>query len=90
MTSHEEWFSYLEKLEQQGLLETGDDTPHTIKHVIEVPLNHVEQKGKLMNILRIPTTTKNVVSVGQIVYQGLQTQFRHLGCFIEGEGKVIA
>ena len=41
MMSHEECFSYLEKLEQIGVVETGDDTPHTIEHVGEVPLNHV-------------------------------------------------
>ena len=61
MTSHEEWFSYLEKLEKQGVVETGDDTPHTIEHVSEVPLSHV---GKLMNVLHVPTITKNLVSVG--------------------------
>ena len=33
MTSDVEWFSYSEKPEQQGIVETGDDTPHTIKHV---------------------------------------------------------
>ena len=37
MTSHEEWFSYLEKPEQLGVVETGDDTPHPIEHVGEVP-----------------------------------------------------
>ena len=47
MTSHEDWFSYLEKLEQPGVVETGDDTLHTIEHVDEVPLSHVEQKVKL-------------------------------------------
>ena len=41
MTSHEEWFSYLEKPEKQGVVETGDDTPHTIEHVVEVPLSHI-------------------------------------------------
>ena len=46
MTSHEEWFSYL--------VETGDDTLHVIKHVGKVPLNHVRQKGRLMNVLHIP------------------------------------
>ena len=67
MTSHEEWFSYLEKPEQPGVVETGDDTPHLIEHVREVPLNHVGQKGKLMNVLHVPTITKNLVSVRQIV-----------------------
>ena len=72
MTSHEEWFSFLEKPEQPGIVETGDDTPHPIVHVGEVPLSHVGQKGKLMNVLHVPTITKNLVSVGHIVNQGMQ------------------
>ena len=72
------------------MVETGDDTPHTIENVGEVPLSHIGQKGKLMNMLHIPTITKNLVSVGQIVDQGMQVRFTHLGCFIEEEGKVIA
>ena len=42
MTSHEEWFLYLEKPEQPRVVETGDDTTHPIEHVGEVPLSHVE------------------------------------------------
>ena len=30
------------------------------------------------------------MSVGQIVDQGMQVRFTHLGCFIEEEGRVIA
>ena len=60
MMSHEEWFSYLDKPEQPGVAETGDDTPHTI-------LSHVGQERKLMNVVDIPTVAKNMVSVGQIV-----------------------
>ena len=78
MTSHKEWFSYLEKPEQPRVVEIGDDTLHPIVHVGEVPLNHVGQKGKLMNVLHIPTITKNLVSVGQIVDQGMQVRFTHL------------
>ena len=33
MTNHVEWFSFLEKLEQLGVVKTGDDTPHPIVHV---------------------------------------------------------
>ena len=55
MKSHEEWFSYLEKSEQRGVVKTGDDTPHPIEHVGKVPLSHVGQKGRLMNVLYIPT-----------------------------------
>ena len=77
------------KSEQPGVLEIGDDTPHLIVHVGEVPLSHVEQKGKLMNVLHVPTITKNLVSVGQIVDYGMQVRFMHLGCFIEEEGQII-
>ena len=90
MTRHKDWFSYLEKPMQPRVVATGDDTPHPIVNVDEVPLSHVRQKGKLMNILHVPTITKNLVSVGQIVDQGMQVWFTHLGCFIEEEGRVIA
>ena len=93
MTSHKEWFSYFdkpEKPEQQGVIRTGDDTSHTIKHVGEVPLNHVGKKGNVMNVLQVPRITKNLVSLRQIVDQGMQVWFMHLGCFIEEEGQVIA
>ena len=89
MTSHKEWFSYLEKPEQPGVVATGDDTLHPIEHVGEVPLSHIGLKGKLMNVLHVPTITKNLVSFGQIVDQGMQVWFTHLGCFIEEEGQVI-
>ena len=72
MMSHEEWFSYLEKLEQSGVVKTGDNTLHPIAHVGEIPLSHVGQKGKFMNVLHVPKITKNLVSVGQIVNQGMQ------------------
>ena len=66
MTSHEEWFSYLEEPEQPGVVETRDDTPNPIKHVGELHLNHVGQKGKLMKVLHVLTITKNLVSVEQM------------------------
>ena len=90
MTSHEDWLSYLEKPEQSGVIENGDDTAHTIEHVGKAPLNHVRQKGKLTNVVHVPTITKNLVSVGQIVDQGMEVWFTHLGCFIKEKGKVIA
>ena len=43
-----------------------------------------------MNVLHVPTITKNLVSVGQIVDQVMQVRFTHLECFIEEEGHVIA
>ena len=43
-----------------------------------------------MNVLHVLTITKNLVSVRQIVDQGMEVWFTHLGCFIEEEGQVIA
>ena len=54
----------LEKPEQLGVAETGEDTSHLIEHVGEVPLSHVRQKGKLMNVHHPLTITKNLVLVG--------------------------
>ena len=69
-----------------GLVATGDDTPHLIANVGEVPPSHVRHKGKLLNVLHVPTITKNLVLVGQIVDQGMEVRFTHLGCFIQEEG----
>ena len=82
MTSHKEWFSYLEK---RGSSKPGDITLYTIEHVSEVSLNRVGQKGKLMNLLHVLIITKNLVSVRQIVDQGMHVHFTHLRCFIEEE-----
>ena len=41
-------------------------------------------------MLHVPTITKNLVSVGQIIDQGMEVRFTHLGCFIEEEVRVIA
>ena len=45
MMNHEEWFSYLEKMEQLGVVETNDNNPHPIKHIKEVPLSHIYKRG---------------------------------------------
>ena len=90
MKSYKEWFSYLEKPMQPGVVATGDDSLHPIANVGEVPLSHVGKKGKLMNMLHIPTITKNLASVGHIVDREMQVRFMHLGCFIEEEDRVIA
>ena len=42
-----------------------------------------------MNVLHVSTITKNLVSVEQIVDQGMEVRFTYLGCFIEEEGRVI-
>ena len=47
MTSHEEWFSFLEKPEQLEVVKTGDDTPQSIDHVGEVPSAMSAREGSL-------------------------------------------
>ena len=37
----------------------------------------------MADVLHVPTITKNLVSVGQMVEQGLQVQFNEHGCFVE-------
>ena len=69
MQNHEEWFSSLEKPEQPGVVETGDDTAHPIEHIEDIPLSYVGQRGIMRNVLCGLTITKNLVSVGQIVDQ---------------------
>ena len=50
ITSNKEWFLDLEKPEQPGVVVTGDDAPHLIENVGEIPLSHIGKKGKLMNV----------------------------------------
>ena len=70
----------MEKPIQPGVVATGDDPPHPIPIVGEVSLSHVGQKGKLMNVLHVPTITKNLVSVRQIVdTRGCRSGLRTLG-----------
>ena len=42
-----------------------------------------------MNVLHVPTITKNLMSAGQIIDQGMQVRFTHLVCFIEEEAQII-
>ena len=85
MINHEEWFSYLEKSEQSRVIETMHDSPHPIKHIEDVPLSHVSQKGIMRNVLHVSIVPKNLVSVKQIVDKGMQVRLTHLVCFIEEE-----
>ena len=69
---------------KRGYAEIGDDTMHPIEHVGDVPLTLEDGKEKYMfDVLHIPTITKNLVLVGQMVEQGLQVRFNEHGCFVE-------
>ena len=84
MTGHGEWFRDMQDLERPGYVETGDDTSHPIKHTGNVPLTLQDGKVKyLADVLHVPSITKNLVSVGQMVEKNLQVRFTPAGLFVE-------
>ena len=90
MTSHKEWFRELRELERPGYVETGDDTTHPIRLIGNVPFGKKGMQTCINNVLHVPTITKNLVSVGQMVEQGMEVRFDQEECFIEKEGQIIA
>ena len=89
MTSHKEWFRELPELERPGNVETGDDSTHPIRHIGNVPFGEKGKETYIKNVLHVPTITKNLVWVGQMVEQGMQVLFDEEGCFIGKEGGII-
>ena len=85
MTHHKNWFNELHAPEKPGYVKTGDDTLHPIdEHVGKVPLSMHDGRTKhMVDVLHVPTITKNFVSIGQMVEQGLQVKFNSDGCFIK-------
>jgi len=72
MTSHGEWFRDTKDLKTPSFVETGDDTTHPITQISKVPLSMQDGQMKyLKDVLHVPTITKNLVSIGQMVEQGL-------------------
>ena len=52
MTSHEEWFRDLRTPDRPDYIETGDDTPHPIRHIGDVPFRKGE-KTCIKNVLHV-------------------------------------
>ena len=76
MIGHGEWFKEMQTLEKPGYVETREDTTHAIVHTGNVPLTMQDGKVKyLSDVLHVPSITKNLVLVGQMVEQGLQVRF---------------
>ncbi|MCO5548690.1 hypothetical protein L7F22_002149 [Adiantum nelumboides] len=94
MTSHGEWFKDLQALQNIGYVETWDDTAHPIVHTKNVPLSLQAGNVKfLADVLHVPNITKNLVSIRQMVEQGLQVRFNADGLYVEEykkNGKLIA
>ena len=87
--SHQEWFLHLTEPDRPGYVETGDDATHPIWHVDNVPFGKEVKQTYIKKVLYVPTITKNLVSVGQIVGQGVQVRSNHRYFFIEKEGHLI-
>jgi len=65
-------------------VETSDDTTHPITQIGKVPLSMQDGQTKyLKDVHHVPTITKNLVSIGQMVEQGLQMTFNPNGCFVK-------
>ncbi len=94
MTNHGEWFKNTRDLKTPRFVETDDDITHPITQIGKVSLSMQDAKTKyLKDVLYVPTITKNLVSIGQMVEQGLQVTFNPNGCFVEdmkNQGKLIA
>ena len=58
---------YLGKPKQLEVVKTGDETPHPINHIRDVPLSHVDQRGMMRNVLHIQTIIKNPMLAEQIL-----------------------
>ncbi len=75
-------------------METNDDSAHPITQVRKVPLTmHDGQIKYLKSVFHVPTIAKNLISIGQMVEEGLYVIFNHDGCFVEdmkNQGQLIA
>ncbi len=94
MTNHGEWFKDIKDLKTLGFVEIGDDTTHPITQIGKVPLSMQDGQTKyLKDVSYVLTITKKLISIGQMVEQGLQVTFNPNGCFVEdmkNQGKLIA
>ncbi len=67
-----------------GFVEANDDITHFITQIGKVPLSMQDGQTKyLKDVLHVPTITKNLISIGQMVEQHLQVTFNPNGCFVE-------
>jgi hypothetical protein len=72
MASHGEWFRDTKDLRTPGFVEPDDDTTHPITQIDKMPLSMQDGQTKyLKDVLHVPTITKKLVSVGQMVEQGV-------------------
>ena len=86
MKSHQEWFRDLRTPDRLSYIEMKDNTTHPIRHIDNVSFGKDDKNNCIKNVFEVPTIRKNLVSVGQIVEQGMQVRFNNEGFFIEKDG----
>ena len=67
MSSHQEWFRDLRTPDRPAYIKMGNDTSHPILHIGNVPFGKEGEQTCIKNVLHVPTITKKLVLVGQIV-----------------------
>ena len=67
-----------------GYVQTGDDSRHNIQLVGDNPIqNSFDKRNRLSYVFQVPTITKNLISIGQLVERGLQGRLTHREWFVE-------
>ena len=75
MTYHKNWFNEMHASKRPGYVETSDHTLHPIEHVEKIPLSmHDGKTNHMVDVLHVPTITKNLIFVGQMVGSGIASQ----------------
>jgi len=72
MINHGEWFRDVRDLKTLKFVETDDDTTHPITQISKVSLSMQDGQIKyLKDVFYVPTITKKLISIGQMMEQGL-------------------
>ena len=83
MTCNGDCFSEQNMMKQEEYVATSDNTLHLITHVSNVLLKlDLGEHNTLGDVLHVPTISKSLVSVGQMVDQNMEVKFNKYGCFI--------
>ena len=84
MSYNKEVFENLHAPNVFGYVQTGDDTRHSVELVGQISLQDTcGTTNQLIDVFYVPTITKNLNPVGQMMEKGLQVNFNYKGCFIE-------
>ncbi len=72
MANHGKWFRDTRDLKTLRFVETNDDITHPITQIVKVSLSMRDRQTKYLKyVLHVLTITKNLISVSQMVKQGL-------------------